>query len=143
VSWANSALAIQQAKVLRGGTQIRKVFFVDDQSEFEPCREILEKQMEAGLDLRYLQYKKIDSNTVLSDLSKVLASRDFGIFDHQCVLIWNLNNQRDIVNGELIVNTNEISNNEIVKYERFFTQLWNASTPLALRPSEKHKQSAV
>jgi hypothetical protein len=117
--WASPAIAIQIAKAYAAHpTQIRKIFVVDQKSELEPIRDNLNRQTEARIVVRYIECEKIAKNVAIRDRSKALKSNDFGIFDNRCVLVWNLDDQRGIVDGELIFDKEEIK-----KYQSFFEQL--------------------
>jgi hypothetical protein len=78
-------------------------------------------------DVREIVYDTISKRAgLMNDLQKELHGRiDFAVFDNLVVVIWNLNDRREVQDGEVI-----LSNTEVRKFQRFFHDLAKESDPI-------------
>ncbi|MEZ5321791.1 MAG: hypothetical protein R2698_06930 [Microthrixaceae bacterium] len=127
--WAKAALAVQAAKKLdETSTEIRKVLIFDDEEELIKFSHAMEKQRQIGIKVQYILNSEIDNDAELSRLSGNIRSRDFGFFDGERVLVWDLDDQRRPIGGSV-----EFGRETLSHYERFFRELYKRASEIRTR----------
>jgi len=120
-NWADAALAIQKAKSFGEQVEIKKVFIIDDDSELKDLSATFKKQIDAGINIRYILKRKFDEMMTLRFEKNEIQSIDFGIFDNKSVFLWKLD-KRSIAGGGVIFKGDQVS-----IYKEFFKQLFLGS----------------
>ena len=117
--YAALALEIQALKVKVKYVQIHKVFIVDDAQELQNIRDLLQAQCQAGIQVRTMQRKAIDTHAELKLQAAGLQSIDFALINHDMVLLWFLDRHRRITGGKLLFGEQQFQ-----PYKLFFDSLY-------------------
>jgi hypothetical protein len=116
--WGDAAVSIQNGKKLAGRMDIHKVFVIDDDSEIAVLSKHLVRQRAIGIDIRYVRRRDVDCDPQLSDKLRRLPSIDFGIFDHDHVLVWELDG-RKVKGGRVLFTSDQVN-----QHQEFFDALY-------------------
>jgi L-amino acid N-acyltransferase YncA len=104
--WGQAALLIQNAKkkAYNERVVIRKVFLIDKDEEIPMVSASLEEQKNIGVQIHYLPHGLIKEDPYLNGLlrSKEIPSVDFGVFNEDIVLVWDLKD-REVSHGRVLV----------------------------------------
>jgi hypothetical protein len=130
---AKNVIQLQKAKQRVNETfQIRKVLIWRDAAERNSAiaQEILRMQQDdtrAMMGIREINYETIKKRAwLMDDLRKELGGRiDFAVFDSLAVVIWNLDDRREVKFGEVVV-----AEAEVIKFQRFFQELAKEADPI-------------
>lgn len=123
--YADHGLAVQTVQAMVRGSTIKKILIYDNDAELVRLEPTLQSQYKAGLNVRYLQRNKIDSDRELAAmLSKLDGNIDFGLFDSDIVLLWHLNSDRDVKGGTIL-----FGKEQFTPYYNFFEAIFRAATP--------------
>ena len=124
--WGGAALLIQNAKkkAYNEKVVIRKVFLIDDDNEIPMVSGILEEQKNIGVQIHYLPFRLLreDANLYGQLRSREITSVDFGIFNGDIVLVWELKD-REVIQGRVLVGREHAE-----KYTRFFEALFQKAS---------------
>ena len=120
-TWGRAALLIQNGKKEADpGLLMSKVFLVDSDNELLDLAEHIEQQRQIKVDINYLPKNAIDKDDSLnSQLGQQIPSVDFGIFDANTVLVWELTGDRKVKGGRVLYGTEHVEN-----HKRFFEALF-------------------
>jgi RimJ/RimL family protein N-acetyltransferase len=117
--WADAALAVQNGKKRASDkVTIKKVFLIDNENEMYQLAEHLKKQRELGIRIHYLFRREIDQDEELRSKVYELPSPDFGIFDNDHVLVWELDG-RTLKGGRVL-----FSQEQVRRHREFFEALF-------------------
>lgn len=111
------ALAVQQERIRSGG-EIKRLFLVDDEKEYEHLRKVMKEQESIGVKVKYLIKSDLPKQKIVSDCIDALGTLDFALVDNVWVWKMNLDKARRPGSSEAIKNKNlaekaQIAFNEI------------------------------
>jgi hypothetical protein len=118
-NWARAALLIQNAKKAESGVGIGKVFLIDHEAELLRLSEHIEEQKRIQADVHYMLYDAVRKDHVLAKQlnEHEIPSIDFGIFDDEIVLVWDLDG-REIRGGRVLFGASHVE-----RHSTFFNAL--------------------
>ena len=122
--YAALALDIQALKIKVKQVPVYKVFIVDDEAELTNIRDLLLAQQQAGVQLRTIERKAIDSNAELKLQAAALQSIDFALINADIALLWFLDDRRQISSGKLLHGEEPFR-----QYKHFFDSLYREAKP--------------
>lgn len=118
--WAQAALHIQFAKKAEGDVGIRKVFLFDGEDELVHAAQFIEEQRGIGVHVYYLLYSALEACALGKRIhAQDIPLVDFGIFDKEKVLGWELNDKREVVGGRLMFGSDQVA-----RHQTFFDDLF-------------------
>jgi hypothetical protein len=110
---------IQRTKIKVNRATIRRVFIVDDEDEVKTLRNVMSRQKEVGVHVKYIFKKKIEATSILKSAADTLESLDFDIIDQKYVWLTLLDMNRKIKEGKVVFGREECD-----KYKRFHDNLF-------------------
>ncbi len=116
---------IQRTKVKVNNATIRRVFIVDDEDEVKTLRNVMVRQKDAGIHVRYIFKKEIDTTSMLKSVANTLETLDFDLVDHKYVWLTFLDANRRIIEGKVVFGKEECD-----KYKRFHDNLFAEATDI-------------
>jgi hypothetical protein len=120
--YAQAALRIQETKIKTRHVSIKKVFILPDTDydtdEIADINSVLLEQHSAGIEVKTIKRSKIQTHVGLKGKASKLKTIDFGLFDSRFVLLWHLNDNRNIDGGSVLVQQN------VDLYRSFFDSLF-------------------
>ncbi len=123
---------IQPAR-LAHGTDIKRVFIVDDTGERDRLQEVLRAEAGAGIGAVTVLISEIKGDTLLRKMLDKLSTLDFGVGDNGSVWTLELDQDRKILGGKLI-----ISPERAREFEEAFRDLYRRGEgPQPKGPSEQ------
>ncbi|UCC11633.1 MAG: hypothetical protein JSW02_09835 [candidate division WOR-3 bacterium] len=93
---------IQRTKIKVNKANIRRVFIVDSEDEFSRLRDVMTKQKQAGIKVKYIFRDAIEKTSMLKSHAERLESLDFDVVDAQCVWLSVLDKNRNIKYGRVV-----------------------------------------
>jgi hypothetical protein len=114
---------IQRTKIKVNKANIRRVFIVDDEDEVKTLRDVMLRQKEVGVHVRYVFKKKIETTSMLRTAADTLETLDFDIIDNKYVWLTMLDASRKIKEGKIVFGREECD-----KYKRFHDNLFAEAT---------------
>ncbi len=115
---AQAALLVQKAKKVENkNVRIQKLFIFDGEDELISSAQFLEEQGSSGIEICYLLKSELTSEMGRIN-NRDIHSLDFGIFDDKLILVWDLDAQRNVLEGRLLVDKEQI-----VRHKKFFEQI--------------------
>jgi hypothetical protein len=110
---------IQRSKIDVNKATIRRVFIVDSEEEVGKLRSVMSEQKEAGVKVKYIFRRKIETTSMLKMGADGLETLDFDIVDSKYVWITLLDRDRKIKYGRVL-----LSKEECDRYKRFYDHLY-------------------
>lgn len=95
------ALAVQQERIRSGG-EIRRLFLVDDEEEYEHLRKVMKEQESVGVHVRWLVRSELPGHPRVEECIKTLGTRDFALVDNSWIWRANLDMMRRITSAEAV-----------------------------------------
>lgn len=92
------AQGIQRERVSAGGT-IRRVFVVDDDNEYEQLKQLMIKQEDAGIAVRWIKKDELEQNPYISENVDALQTLDLAVIDNSWVFKTNRNRESRRLEG--------------------------------------------
>ncbi|MFW9943108.1 MAG: hypothetical protein ACFFFT_18870 [Candidatus Thorarchaeota archaeon] len=93
---------IQRTKIKVNKTTIRRVFIVDSDEEVDNLRNVMSKQKESGVKVKYIFKSKIETTTMLKNKANRLETLDFDVIDSKYVWLTILDKNRKIEYGKIV-----------------------------------------
>ncbi len=119
-NWAQAALHIQLAKKANADVEIRKVFLFDGEDELVEAAAFIEEQRRIGVHVYYLLHGALQDGRLCNRIHEQdIPSVDFGIFDEEKVLVWELNPARELVGGRIVFGSEQVA-----RHQTFFDELF-------------------
>ncbi len=111
-------------KALNNGVKIQRVFIYhgNDTAAYERLIMQAQAQVGWGVDVRVLNGAWITESPFVSDLLRDVGTQDIVIYDGECVLLTNVDGNRNIICSTLTSNQHRLQ-----KAKEFFTKLWDES----------------
>jgi hypothetical protein len=126
--FSNAVMAIQGAKVVGGNVSVAKVIIFQDPQELknQNMKKIIEHHNDVGITMKFIDEKKI-CETFLNDKLVKLSSGtlQFALFDDELAFVWILNEERELISGKVLVDSDEYK-----KYSEFYDELERTASPL-------------
>lgn len=97
------AIEIQRVKKNVIKAEIGRVFVYEDEDEFRKLQEIMAEQCKAGITVRHISKKNIESKVLLKKLSGKIKTFDYALIDSKIVLLVYVDKNRQFKHGEIIV----------------------------------------
>lgn len=116
---------IQRTKIKVNKATIRRVFIVDDEDEVKTLRDVMLRQKEIGIHVKYIFRKEIEATSLLKVAADTLESLDFDIVDKKYVWVTLLHANRKIKEGKIVFDREELE-----KYKRFHDNLFAEATDI-------------
>jgi hypothetical protein len=116
---------IQRTKIKVNRATIRRVFIVDDEDEVKTLRNVILRQKEMGIHVKYIFKKEIEATSMLRIAADTLESLDFDIIDQKYVWLTLLDTNRKIKEGKIVFGREELD-----KYKRFHDNLFVEATDI-------------
>jgi hypothetical protein len=117
--YADSAFAIQEAKIKAQHVNIKKVFIVKDEAELQSMQPIFKRQSDLGIRVKYIIFDAIEKDPSLKVKAAKLDTIDFGLIDSRITLLWFLNDQRAVEGGQVALGVDQV-----MIYKDFFETLF-------------------
>ena len=95
------ALAVQQERIRSGG-EIKRLFLVDDDDEFEHIHRVMKEQEKVGVNVRWLLKSEIPKQRRISECIDALGTLDFALVDSSWVWRGHLDRSRRLVRAEAV-----------------------------------------
>lgn len=111
---------IQRSKIKVNKATIRRVFIVDSEEEVDRLRSIMSKQREAGVKVRCIFKKKIETTSMLKAGLDKLETLDFDVIDSKYVWLSILDKNRKIKYGKVVFGKEECE-----QYKRFHDEIFD------------------
>ena len=113
------SMEIQSQRIRVFNIEIQRIFIFDTEEEKENQMEIMIKQKDLGIQVRFIYEKE------LSYISRIPDTIDFGVIDNSFIIKFYLDEFRKI-------KYSEIDNNEVdmFRYRKFFDYLWSNCTSI-------------
>jgi len=112
-------LEIQRTKIRVNKASIRRVFIVDNKEEITKLQNVMGKQKEAGIMVKYIFKREIETNSMLNTLAGKLETLDFALVDSTFISLLFVDKNRKIKHGQVI-----FSKNQFELYKRFYDYLF-------------------
>jgi hypothetical protein len=116
--------SVLASKIRVDQVDARRVFIVADQEELASIRQNLLSQMEAGIQVRWIETGMIDADAFLREQIKSWPTYDVSLLDSRIVWLLQLDSERRIVSGLL-----EIDTDQCRRYEQIYRLLWDTARP--------------
>ena len=110
---------IQRTKIKVNNATIRRVFILDDEDEMNTLRNVMSRQKEVGVHVKYIFRRKIATTSLLKMAADALETLDFDIIDNKYVWCTLLDTNRKIKEGKVLFGREECN-----KYKRFHDNLF-------------------
>lgn len=110
---------IQRTKIKVNKATIRRVFIVDSEEEVDKLRSVMSKQRGAGVKVKCIFKRKIDTTSMLKAGADRLETLDFDVIDSKFVWLTLLDKSRKIKHGKIIFGMEECD-----RYKRFYDYLF-------------------
>ena len=118
-NWAQAALHVQIAKKAEEDITIRKVFLFDSEEELIESARYIEEQEQIGVQTWYLLQSVLKASPLGKRIHEYdVPSVDFGIFDGEKVLVWELDVQRAVTGGRFLFGSDHVG-----RHQTFFDGL--------------------
>ena len=105
---------IQRSKIKVSKAMISRIFIVDNQEEVNQLHDVMMKQQQAGIKVKYIFRKEIERTPMLKTGADAVESLDFDIFDDSLVWLTITDKKRKIRYGKILFGKEEWE-----KYKRF------------------------
>lgn len=109
---------IQRSKIKVSKVVINRIFIVDNQEELTQLRNIMARQYDAGINVKYILKKKIETTSLLKTSLASIESFDFDVFDDKLVWLTLLDKNRKVKQGKILFGKEECE-----QYKRFHDNL--------------------
>ncbi|KPK71622.1 hypothetical protein AMJ87_07015 [candidate division WOR_3 bacterium SM23_60] len=123
VLWGRSYSAlyheIERAKIRVNKASITRIFIIDTQEELTQLRNVMSRQQEAGIKIKYIFKKTIDHTPTLKRGVATIESLDFDVFDDRLVLFVPTDKKRGPKYGKILFGKEECE-----RYKRFHDYLF-------------------
>ena len=123
VLWGRSYSAlyheIERAKIRVNKSSITRIFIIDTQAELKHLRNVMSKQQEAGIRVKYIFKKTIDHTPTLIRGAASVDSLDFDVFDDKLVFFMAIDKNRGPKYGKILFGKEECE-----RYKRFHDYLF-------------------
>jgi F0F1-type ATP synthase assembly protein I len=110
---------IQRSKIKVSKAVISRIFIVDNQEEVTQLQGIMARQHEAGIKVKYILKKKIQTTDVLKTGLSSIESFDFDVIDDKLVWLTLLDKNRKVKHGKILFDKGECE-----RYKRFHDNLY-------------------
>jgi hypothetical protein len=122
------ALEIQRIKVRVSGATIRRLFIFADEAQRDAHSAMMQSQIEAGLEVRFLFDELIKDSRELTEWANKLDYLDFSIIDDRLILrttVASTLGHRTAVSRSLVSSETGL----ITDFQFFFSLLWDEAKP--------------
>lgn len=93
---------IQRTKVKVNKATIRRIFIVDSEEEVDRLRSVMHTQKEAGIRVKCIFKRKIETTSMLKDWTDRIETLDFDVVDSKLVWLTLLDKGRKIKYGKVL-----------------------------------------
>lgn len=101
------ALAIQNAKVRVENVDMKRVFIIDDEREFENLKPIMKSQGDVGIQVRYIFKNKLEKEQYIWTQLNRLNTYDVSLIDSEIVFQVLLDKNRKIRSEKVEINSKQ------------------------------------
>jgi hypothetical protein len=113
------ALGIQKAKIEAENADIRRLFILRTNQEYRDIMHHMKIHEEHGIDVKFIEMKKIEQYDALYRKKESLETLDFAIADSNIMLLTFLDEEFKITSSEVVTDGGDID-----IYEDFYSLLW-------------------
>jgi hypothetical protein len=124
--------SVLSSKVRVDQIDARRVFIIDDPAELEVMRVRLQSQVTAGIQVRWINRKALETHPFLRDQIGSWSTLDVCLVDSRIVWLLHLDERRRIASGTL-----QIDPEEARRFEQIYRLLWDAAKPVSLHASHQ------
>lgn len=121
---------IQRSKIKVSKAMISRIFIVDNQEEVNQLHDVMMKQQQAGIKVKYIFRKEIERTPMLKPGADAIESLDFDIFDDSLIWLTMTDKRRKIKYGRILFGKEECE-----KYKRFHDYLFIEAEEIEYRGS--------
>jgi hypothetical protein len=110
---------IQRSKIKVSKAVISRIFIVDSQEEVTQLQSIMARQHEAGIKVKYILKKEIETTSVLKTGLASIESLDFDVIDDKLVWLTLIDKDRKVRHGKILFGKEKCE-----RYKRFHDNLY-------------------